>query len=375
MNAERPEIAFVFNSSWYAWNFRISTLRAFVAAGFRVLVIAPPDDAAAQLREEPGVAFAPWRLDLFKRNPLREGASLVQLHRILKTRRPAFVFSFTIKPNIYAGLCAQRLGIAYAPNITGLGMVVGGAGPGAAVAGKLYGLALRGARLAFIQNERDGAVLRNLGVKTPFHRLFGSGVNLDRFSPTPPPSKPPVQFAFIGRLQHDKGVGDFIEAARAMRSISDAARFVVVGGAAHANASGISEETLRQWRSEGVADFVGPQDDVRPFILDSHAVVLPSHGGEGMPKVLLEAAACGRPAVVSDVPGCIDAVEDGVTGYIHRAGDVAGLTAAMTQLQTLPRVEMIALGDAARRRAEEIFSEAHVIDAYLDCARAVITPR
>ncbi|MEM8770215.1 MAG: glycosyltransferase family 4 protein [Pseudomonadota bacterium] len=366
---QQPAVALVFNSSWYAWNFRRSTLDAIVSQGFRAHVIAPEDEAAEKLSRLPGVDVENWRLDLYQRNPVREAASLSSLIRKLQHLRPAFVFSFTIKPNIYAGLACRFLGLRYAPNITGLGMVVGSKGVAAAPVGRLYAYAMSKAEKVFVQNSHDGDVLKRSGLPdfVELQRLPGSGVDLDRFGATPMPPREPAVFAFIGRLQKDKGLIDFIEAARQLRAEDAPARFIVVGSNEHANASTVSDRQIAAWRDEGVAVFAGAQDDVRPWLTKAHALVLPSHGGEGTPKTVLEAAASGRLSIVSNAPGCVDAVMDGETGFVHPARDVKALAEKMRLILDMPQERLSEMGKAARLLAEERFSEKIVIDAYLGC--------
>lgn len=361
-------VALVFNSTWYAWKFRVNTIRALRAHGHAVTVIAPPDEALAHIQALEGISYIPWYARPDGRNPLHEGVSLIALMRILRRVAPAFVFSFSIKPNIYTGLACRTLRIPHAPNVTGLGMVVTSAGLAAQSVGRLYALACSGASCLFVQNNHDLDVLKRLGLRrtVPVVQLGGSGVDLVRFAVQPMPPEPPRTFIFIGRLQEHKGVQDFVAAARVLRNAGVSARFVVVGGTQYANTSRIAAEVLDGWRSEAIVEFVGSQEDVRPWIQQAHVLVLPSRG-EGMPRVVLEAASSGRPSIVTDVRGCRDAVIDGQTGFIVPLHDVTTLASTMKRVSEMPHQQLEEMGRKARALVEANFSEEHVIKAYLDC--------
>jgi len=365
-------IALVANTSWYLHNFRAGTIRALGERGARVICIAPEDATSRALADELGAEHIDWPLDLNGHNPVRELGSLVRLFTILKDRRPCFVFNFTIKPNIYSGIACRVLGLPYANNVTGLGMTLGGSGWLSRIAAWLYGLSNRGAARVFVQNPDDLAELRRRGLlgKARPVELAGSGVDLEHFVAEPLQATPPT-FVLIARLQADKGVREFVAAARQMRQCCPGARFVLIGPTETANQSAIPERELAAWRAEGVVEIAGPTDDVRPWLAECDALVLPSYGGEGMPRVVLEAAACARPAIVSDVPGCRHAVVDGRTGFIVAPRNTDALVDALEKFAALPTGKRNAMGRAARTLAEERFSERIAIDAYIDCVVAL----
>lgn len=348
---------------WYLWNFRRSVIEALTARGWEVVALAPHDEDAALLAALPNVRVIDWPLQPDGLRPWREAASLLRLMRILRSERPQALLTHTIKANVYGGLAARAFGLPYAVNVTGLGMAMGGAGRGSRALARLYAYAASGAGRVFVQNLDDLAFLRARGLPDTVSavRTMGSGVDLPRFIATAPSAQTPRTLLFAGRLQEDKGIHDFVAAARALRAAGIAARCIAIGSRRHANRGAVSEDTLRAWQAEGVVEFPGHQDDVRPWLADAHAVVLPSHGGEGVPRVTLEAAAAGRAAIVSDVPGCRDAVIDGRTGLIHPPRDQAALQAAMARIATMPIEDLAAIGAAARARAEDAFSDAPLI--------------
>jgi glycosyltransferase involved in cell wall biosynthesis len=194
--------------------------------------------------------------------------------------------------------------------------------------------------------------------------LPGSGVDLERFSPAPQPSGPTI-FLLIARLLRDKGVVEFVEAARRLRAEFPDARFQLLGPIDEGNRSAIGRVEVDRWVADGVVEYLGTMDDVRPAIAAATAVVLPSYR-EGLPRSLLEGAAMARPLIAADVPGCRAVVDDGVNGYLCRVRDPSSLADAMRRLAQASMAERQAMGEAARRKVQERFSEELVTRAYLE---------
>lgn len=308
----------------------------------------------------------PVRIERSGLNPLAD-LKLIGTYRVLLKRlQPAAYLGYTIKPNVYGSFAAGRLGIPAIPNVSGLGTAFIRNGPLQHIVAGLYRLGFRRAPVVFFQNEDD----RRLFVERRLVRLEqsrvlpGSGVDLTRFAPAPPVDGPPT-FLLIGRLLRDKGIVEFVEAARMLRRDIPAARFQLLGPIDQGNRTAITQAQLDSWVREGVVEYLGATDDVRPLVASTTAVVLPSYR-EGLPRSLLEGAAMERPLVATDVPGCRDVVEEGVNGYLCAVRDAASLAAAMKRIAQLPQEQRIAMGREARRRVQDRFSEEFVIRAYLD---------
>jgi glycosyltransferase involved in cell wall biosynthesis len=220
--------------------------------------------------------------------------------------------------------------------------------------------------VVFFQNGEDRRLFidRRIVQEQQARVLPGSGVDLDRFVPAPPGEGPPV-FLLVGRLLRDKGVAEFVEAARLLRSELPGARFQLLGPIDSGNRTAIARAELDSWVNEGVIEYLGTADDVRPHIAASSAVVLPSYR-EGMPRSLLEGAAMERPLIATDVPGCRDIVHDGWNGFLCSVRDPVSLAGAMRKLAESPASRRLAMGKAARREVQERYSEELVITAYLD---------
>jgi len=330
------------------------------------VVIAPQDRATDQRMRDLGVERVPIEIDRAGLNPFTDLRLLLKYRALLQRIRPAAYLSYTIKPNIYGALAAASLGIPALPNVSGLGTAFIRGGGLQALVTRLYRIGFARAPVVFFQNQEDRALFIDRRIVKPSQAqvLPGSGVDLDFFLPAPLPNGRPT-FLFIGRLLRDKGVVEFVEAARTLRADSPEARFQLLGALDEGNRTGIGQAEVDGWVADGIVEQLGTTDDVRPFIAAATAVVLPSYR-EGLPRSLLEAAAMARPLIASDVPGCRDVVEDGVNGFLSEVRNPGSLAAAMRRLLQLPRPQQIAMGEAGRKRVQERFSEAFVVRAYLD---------
>jgi glycosyltransferase involved in cell wall biosynthesis len=359
------------NTSWYLYNFRRSTVTALVQRGYRVVCIAPWDDYSHRLVSELGAEHIALPLDGKSTGPIRELRSLVFIHRTLGRLAPEYVFNFTVKMNIYGGTVCVLRGIPFANNISGLGTAFIHDSWLFRRVRQVYGLVNRRARHLFFQNEEDLAVFRKAGMLgvTSVTLLPGSGVDLSRFTPSLLPKSGPVTFLMIARLLGDKGVREYAKAAQLLQARGEQVRCVLLGQLGVSNRTAITEDEVSQWQQEDVVDYQGETDDVRPFIEQAHILVLPSYR-EGMPRTVLEAAAMGRPAIVTDVPGCRHAIEPEETGWLCEARSAESLAAQMQRVIEMDRGALQRAGDAARKRMEEQFSEERVVQAYLNCLSA-----
>lgn len=233
---------------------------------------------------------------------------------------------------------------------------------------QIYGLVNRRARHLFFQNEEDLSVFQDAGLlgSTPFTLLPGSGVDLQQFQASELPPGGPVTFIMIARLLGDKGVREYAEACGQLQAQGLDVRCLLVGPLGVSNRTAITEEEVSAWAARGWLEYLGETDDVRPLIEQAHALVLPSYR-EGMPRTVLEAAAMGRPAIVTDVPGCRHAIEPEVTGWLCEVRNADSLARQMQRVYELAPSERQQAGNAARKRMEEQFSEELVVQAYLDC--------
>ena len=360
-------IAISSNSGWNIVNFRAGLIRKLIDYGFKVNVIVP-DDAYRLRICELGAEIYSIDLKSSGLSPIRDISSFLAYLKILRDLRPDAYLGFTVKPNIYGSLAAHLLGIKVINNISGLGTVFGRNGVLRLFVEGLYRLALRPSASIFFQNPDDLALFteRRLVKEGQAKLLPGSGVDLSRFSPPPGDREPgPFRFLMVGRMLWDKGVGQYVEAARNLRQRLDRPAFSLLGPAGVDNPGAISGTQLNQWSAEGNVTYLGESDDVRPHVAKADCVVLPSYYREGIPRTLIEAAAMGKPIITTDEVGCREAVEHGRTGFLCRSRSVDSLVEAMERILSLDAAALAEMGAEARRKAERQFDERLIAEAYI----------
>jgi glycosyltransferase involved in cell wall biosynthesis len=369
---EPPIVLVTANSSWNIVNFRMPLLKALVDAGYRPVIAAPADRYSRQLVDQ-GFEFHDLPINRSGMNPVADGLLVVRYLRLLRATGAGAVLSFTIKPNIYGSIAARIAGAAPVPNVSGLGTAFIGRPWLEDLAVRLYRLAFRRSKVVFFQNDEDFALFleRKIVAREQARRVPGSGVDLERFRPEPGDGEGPVTFLFIGCLLRDNGIREFAEAARLLRQKLPDSRFQILGELDAGNRTAVQPEELQCWVDSKQIEYLGHADDVRPFIRQATAVVLPSYR-EGLPRALLEAAAMGKPLVAADAPGSRDVVIDGITGILCTARRADSLAKAMERIALMPRAERQLLADAARARVEERFSEKVVIRTYLDALEDIL---
>lgn len=362
------------NTSWYLFNFRRSTIQALSAAGYEVVCISPLDAFSDRLRQELGATHLSLPLAGKSQNPFSESRAFVFLWRAIKTLRPAFVFNFTIKLNLYSGLCCRFLDVPYANNVSGLGTAFLYDTFFYRQLRKIYGWVNRSGNHVFFQNRDDVRVFQDLGLLdiSTYTVLPGSGVNLTRFPFIEMSFRSDRVFLMVSRLLGDKGVREFVEAAAILKARRVPVRFQLLGPLGADNRSAITSEELRRWIDDRIIEYLGEANDVSPFLARAHVLVLPSYR-EGMPRTVLEAASTGRPAIVADVPGSRDAIVPDETGWFCDARSGSSLADAMMHVLTLDDSTLACFGANARRNVEKNFSEEVVVDAYLNCLRAAVS--
>lgn len=361
------------NTAWNILNFRRPLVEAMLAEGHRVTVLAPADGAETQL-EALGCGFVTLEMDRTGLNPVRDLALALRLRRCFRALAPDVVLGFTIKNNLFGAFAARSLDVPFVPNVTGLGTAFLSGGLLSAVARALYRAAFAGLPVVFFQNpdDRDMFVEHGLVAREQARVLPGSGVDLDWFMPAPmPPADAEIGFLMIARLLRDKGIFEFVEAARILRERGLRARFAVLGAVGSENRTAVDAAQLNAWCDEGVIEYLGTVDDVRPQIARAHCVVLPSYR-EGAPRTLIEAAAMARAAIASNVAGCTTVVENGVTGLLCAARSAEALADAMSRFADLNPDERSRMGQAARARMEGEFSVALVVDRYREAIRELV---
>ncbi len=371
--APAPRLLFFITNPAFLVSHRLPVALAARDAGYEVHVASMGGPAVAQL-EALGLTHHVLPLSRTSMRPWTEARSLWAIWRLFRRLRPGLVHAVTLKSVLYGGIAARLAGVpAYVAAISGLGYVfIQGSG----VRGVLKRLALVLYRLALghpnsrviFQNAADRDVLERAGAVRPGQAVLlrGSGVDLDRFAPAPWPEGP-VTVAMASRLLHDKGVREFVEAARLSAARGEALRWRLAGSLDPENPASVTAGELEAWRAEGAIEYVGECADVAGFYAQAHIVTLPSYR-EGLPKSLIEAAACGRPVVTTDVPGCRDAIEPGISGVLVPSRDARALADAVSALAGDEDLRA-RMGAAGRALAERDFGLDRIVRAHLDVYR------
>lgn len=372
-------VIFARNTSRYLYSHQLHTLKAFLGAGCEVFTLTP-DDAFADNLAEAGCRTLFLPMVPSSKNPLREALTAAAFLRVYRKVRPHAAFHYTIKCNLYGGFAAASLGIPYINNVCGLGSAFASEGPLNRLARTAYRLTQRRAAQVFFQSPADLEYMRDRDLVTETQALLlpGSGVDLERFHPVqkkPARGSGGVVFVYAGRLLREKGFTQLAEAMRRIKAIAPDAVCRVHGFLEPGDSRFLSREELARWEAEGLLEYRGPLEDVRPAYADADCAVLPSYYREGIPKSLLEAAAMGLPIVATSLAGCRAVVRDGVNGFLCEPRDAASLADAMLRMLTAGAEGRARMGWNGREIAEAAFGEERVSRAYLDAARGLVRER
>jgi glycosyltransferase involved in cell wall biosynthesis len=366
-------ILIVANVSWFFVSHRLPIALGARDAGYDVHVAAQPD-GSVEVIEAAGIPFHPIPLQRGAAGLAADIETLAALHRLYRSLRPAIAHHVTLKPVLFGGLAARAARVPHVVSaIAGMGSVFLAAGTAARLR---VGAVRRLLRVAtgrdgdwfIFQNDADRTEFAAQGIGHPGRTVLipGSGVDLQRFHPTTEPPGVPL-VVLPARMLRDKGVSEFVSAARQLRGAGEQARFALVGALDPDNPSALAREELEAWVRAGDVEWWGHRADMPEVYRDCHVVCLPSYR-EGMPKALLEAAAAGRCVVTTDVPGCRDCVDPGASGLLVPPRDASALADALRELLADP-ARRAAMGRAARRRAERDFGIEAVVDATLGLYR------
>lgn len=364
------ELLFIVNVDWFFISHRLPIARAAMDAGYRVHLACTFTDKADYLASL-GIHLHPLPLSRSGTGILSELKCFLAISRLIRRLKPDIIHFITIKPVLYGGIASRLAGIkGRVASISGLGYVFVSHGVKAKAMrffiSSLYRLALRSRRnRVILQNPEDKRLLVKSGVigEKQAVILRGSGVSLHQYQYFPEPHGEPI-VTFASRLLMDKGVVEFVEAARILRSKGVRANFWMIGDTDPDNPASISQARMDAWARENVVEIEGFRTDIPRVFAESNMVVLPSYR-EGLPKVLIEAAACGRAVVTTNVPGCRDAIEPDKTGLLVPVRDADALAMAILRLIEDPGLRK-SMGKAGRELAERAFAIEKIVDAHLD---------
>jgi glycosyltransferase involved in cell wall biosynthesis len=385
-NKQKPSsIALVVNQNEIFYRLRMPWIRLLRENGYKVFAVVA-SGAWNEKIESGGAEYVEWKLSRSGRNPFSELGSVIGLTRILRRIKPDIVQNFHTKPNIYGPIAAKLAGVPITVStVTGLGYTfVERSGIGSRLAKRLnlgmYSFANRLASQVAFQNPDDMELLRDRAGLSRSKGLFirgGSGVDVTEYSPGTRNSIESLEIRrslgisndafvamFVGRLQLDKGLVEFVDAARLLKKRREDIVFVMVGAPDPGNKRSVLESTLSQWKSEGDVVFTGRREDVPKLMAMANTITTPTFYREGLPRTLLEAAATGLPLIGTDIPGVREAINDGVNGILIPTRDSTALASAVEEFAD-DRSKAQRFGDASLERAKNEFDHRRVIGEYL----------
>ena len=372
----KKRIALLTNNDDDVYCFRKELIEALIAEGYEMLISCPDGPKFDLMKDIPYIYDNP-DIDRRGTNPIKDFKLLMHYKALFRKYNPVVVLTYTAKPNVYASIAAHQLGIPVINNLTGLGSVVNERGLMKKFIMWLFKLAYSKSACMMFQNETNMKVAMDEGmVKGEYRLIPGSGVDTGRYPLQPYPeggdgkSGEPVVFNYIGRILHDKGVDDYIEAAKRIKTNYPQTEFNMLGFIEPTENH--YEQDLKKLQADGIVIYRGSQKDVKPFIARAHCTIHPSTYGEGMSNVLLESASSGRFLITTNNPGCQETVDDHKTGYIYQGGNVDALVSTIESFLHLPNSQRKLAGELGRQRMKEMFSREIVVKAYKEEIRRIL---
>lgn len=368
MDAQNKKLVFLVTELGYFCSHRLGLALGAKKAGYDVTVVANCDQTphlslySAQLQ-----SFELYHLPFHRSrlNPFSELKTLWKIGKAYRTLQPDIVHQVALKPVIYGTLCARLTGVPHVVNaLGGMGYLFTHQSLKSLllrpILGLLFRMLLRAPSCALIlQNPDDVGLMTPVVGRDKIYLIRGAGVDLKKFHPTEAPPSSPFKAVMVARLLWSKGIGEIVEAARLLKKEGILCQIQVAGDLDPQNPASVSPLTLATWKEENVITWLGTRCDIAAVYAQSHVAVLPSYR-EGLPKSLLEAAACGKPIITTDVPGCREVVDAGKNGFLVPPKDAPALAQALKVLATSPE-QRLKMGKASRQKAEQEFDEKKII--------------
>jgi glycosyltransferase involved in cell wall biosynthesis len=368
-------VAIVINTSWNIYNFRLGLLKALQQEGLKIVVIAPKDDYSEKF-EELGFEFHSITIKNKGKNPVEDLRLIHDFYKLYKQVKPHVVLHYTIKPNIYGTIAsAHLLNIPTINNIAGLGTLFVKQDIITKLAKLLYRFSQTKAKKIFFQNKDDLELFtfEKLVDKSKCEILPGSGVNIDDFHPLEQNKDDNIfKFLLISRMLWEKGINEYVEAAKIIKSKFENVDFQLLGFLDTENPSAITKKQMSKWITEGMINYLGKSDNVKEQIAKADCVVLPSFYREGTPRVLLESASMEKPIITTDNIGCKDVVDDGINGFLCEVKNSQDLADKMEMMINLSEEDRKLMGKKGREKIINQFDEKIVIQKYLKAIKIML---
>lgn len=356
------KVLILVNRDFVLYNFRIELVQRLLDEKYEVLICLPNGDKVAEMVEM-GCKFIPIDIDKRGTNPINDLKLLRNYIKIFREMRPDVILTYTTKVCIYGGIAARHLKIPYIENISGLGTAVENKSSIQKFIMFLYKVAVKKAICVFFQNKHDLDYFISHNAKIKRYEIIpGSGVNLNRWYPLPyPDEKNGIHFLFIARVIREKGIEEYLACAKFIHKKYPETVFHILGPC-----DGDYKGILEDYQNKGFIQYHGMVQDTRGFLKVAHCTIHPSFYPEGISNVLLESAACCRPIITTDRSGCIDTVNDGVTGFLFPQRDIEALIDRVESFLKLSNEEKRQMGINGRKKVEKEFDRQVVVEKYMD---------
>ncbi|WP_391207672.1 glycosyltransferase family 4 protein [Psychrobacillus sp. L4] len=343
------------------YSFRRELIQRMLDEGYEVFIAAPAHEKTSYFTQM-GCECIETPINRRGTNPITDIKLLFNYFKVVKKLKPDVVLTYTIKPNVYGGIVCRLLDVPYIANITGLGTVVENKGILQKVTLFLYRIALKGVSSLFFQNEENQRFFKNENIAVNKHQLIpGSGVNLEHFNLLDYPGDEKVEFLFIARIMKEKGIDQYLEAAEYIKDRHPNTVFHILG-----NCDEDYIGKLNEMDKKGIITYHGRRDDVREFHKYSHCTIHPTYYPEGMSNVLLESAACGRPIITTNRPGCKEIVDNGQNGYLIMQQNSEDLIEKIEKFLSMDYETKKKMGLYSRKKVENKFDRNIVVNAYIE---------
>lgn len=362
-------VMLVSNTAWSLYKFRLKVIESFIKAGYRVVLLAADDEFGVKLNEIGAEFYSLKNMEGKGKNVFKEAKLIAEIAGWYKKIDPLLIFQYTIKPNIYGTFIARYYKLRCISIVTGLGYTFINKGITSSLAKVLYRCSLKGATEVWFLNNDDKNLflLYNLVDARKAVILPGEGIDCEAFNPdaihAPPRNNSRISFILIARLLYDKGVREYVGAAKIIRTKYENVDFNLMGYLNVQNPSAISPEEINEWVRKKYVNYLGSKSDVRETILMHDCVILPSYR-EGMSMVLLESAALARPLIATDIPGCKELIDHGITGFTCKVKSAEDLAAKIEQFINLTAEERNMMGNNGRKKMLKEFDVQNIIEQY-----------
>ncbi len=360
------KILFLANHFITLYSFRKELISKLISDGHEVYLSLPESEENKYFTDL-GCKIIPTKINRRGVNPIEDIKLVLFYKKMIPQINPDIIFSYTIKPNIY-GTMASNGKYKQVCNITGTGATFLKKSVVSEIVKTLYRISIKKCYKVFFQNSGDrDFFVNNKLVADNYDMLPGSGCNLEEHSYVAMPNTDVVRFIFIGRVMKLKGIDEYLTAAKTIKQKYPNTEFLIAGW----NEEEEYKKIVKEYQDDGYVNYIGFRKDISDWIKKCHCTVLPSHGGEGVPNVLLESAAIGRICIGSKVNGTMDVIDDGVTGFLFDAKDSTSLVTALDNVIRLTYEQKVSFGKAGRNKMEREFNRNSVIDIYLEEIRKI----